>query len=131
MGAHYPRANGHNDGNDEPMPVEESGNMLIMSLAFAKASGDISQLKRYTALLDQWTQFLIEDSLIPANQLSTDDFAGALANQTNLAIKGIIGIRAMGAMAGLAGNSAESANYTVRVRTAGHVRWGLLTREGG
>lgn len=74
-------------------------------------------------LLDQWTQYLVADSLIPGYQISTDDFAGALANQTNLAIKGIIAIRAMGAMAGLAGNSAESANYTVRARTA---RAGLL-----
>lgn len=58
------------------------------------------------------------DSLIPGYQISTDDFAGALANQTNLAIKGIIGIRAMGEMAGLAGNIAESANYTVRARAS-------------
>ena len=50
-------------------------------------------------LLDQWTQFLITESLVPESQLSTDDFAGSLANQTNLAIKGIIGIRAMGEMA--------------------------------
>lgn len=65
-------------------------------------------------LLDQWTQFLIADSLIPANQLSTDDFAGTLANQTNLAIKGIVGIKAMSAIAGLLGDSAKQANYSVR-----------------
>ena len=64
-------------------------------------------------LLDQWTQFLITDSLIPANQLSTDDFAGTLANQTNLAIKGIVGIKAMSVIAGLLGDSAKQANYSV------------------
>jgi len=64
-------------------------------------------------LLDQWTQFLIEDSLIPANQISTDDFAGSLANQTNLAIKGIIGIKAMSQIAQLVGNPVQSANYSV------------------
>ncbi|PPR07202.1 hypothetical protein CVT26_012635 [Gymnopilus dilepis] len=95
LGSSYPNATGHNDGKDEPMPVEESGNMVIMALSYAQKSGDLSQLQRYKALLDQWTQFLISDSLIPANQISTDDFAGALANQTNLAIKGIIGIKAM------------------------------------
>ena len=65
-------------------------------------------------MLDQWAQYLVAKSLIPANQFSTDDFAGSLANQTNLAIKGIIGIRAMGEMASLAGKSSESSNYTVR-----------------
>jgi len=63
-------------------------------------------------LLDQWTQFLISDSLIPANQISTDDFAGALANQTNLAIKGIIGIKAMSQIEQLVGSPAQSANYS-------------------
>lgn len=68
------------------MPLEESGNMLIMSLSYAQRSGDHSQMTRYTALLDQWTQFLINDSLIPENQISTDDFAGALPNQVRLAL---------------------------------------------
>lgn len=67
-----------------------------------------------SALLDQWTQFLIEDSLIPANQISTDDFAGPLANQTNLAIKGIVGIKAMSQIAALLGETAKSSNYSVR-----------------
>lgn len=64
-------------------------------------------------LLDQWTQFLIAESLIPANQISTDDFAGSLANQTNLAIKGIVGIKAMSVIAGMVGDSARSSNYSV------------------
>ncbi|KZT74313.1 DUF1793-domain-containing protein [Daedalea quercina L-15889] len=112
MGSNYPNATGHNDGDDEPMPVEESGNMLIMTLSYVQATNDTSLIADYYKLLDQWTQYLIADSLIPANQISTDDFAGSLANQTNLAIKGIIGIRAMGEMASLAGNSEESSNYT-------------------
>ncbi|KAJ7583013.1 hypothetical protein C8J56DRAFT_1056024 [Mycena floridula] len=117
MGAHYPKATGHVLGLDEAMPVEgsrftESGNMLIMALSFAEKTGDNSQLIRYRDLLDQWTQFLIEDSLIPAHQLSTDDFAGSLANQTNLAIKGIIGIGAMAKISKILGDDAKSANYS-------------------
>jgi hypothetical protein len=50
--------------------------------------------------------------LIPADQISTDDFAGSLANQTNLALKGIIGIEAMAVIANLTGNTADGANYT-------------------
>lgn len=58
----------------------ESGNMLIMALAYAQKSGDNSQLMTYASLLDQWTQFLIADSLIPESQISTDDFAGSLVS---------------------------------------------------
>ncbi|PAV21986.1 hypothetical protein PNOK_0194300 [Pyrrhoderma noxium] len=112
LGAHYPQALGHNDGKDEPMPVEESGNMLIMSLSYTQATKDNSLISKYFDLLDQWTQFLIEDSLIPADQISTDDFAGSLANQTNLAIKGIIGIKAMAVVSGLLGDSARESNYS-------------------
>ncbi|KAI0327103.1 DUF1793-domain-containing protein [Cubamyces sp. BRFM 1775] len=112
MGASYPKAIGHNDGNDEPMPVEESGNMLIMTLSYTQKSNDLSLIRTYFNLLDQWTQFLISDSLIPANQISTDDFAGSLANQTNLAIKGIVGIKAMAEIASLVGDTARSSNYS-------------------
>ena len=112
MGAHYPQAIGHNDGQDEAMQVEESGNMLIMTLSLAQKGGDTSLIQKYISLLDQWTQYLIEDSLIPAEQLSTDDFAGRLANQTNLAIKGIIGIKAMSKIAEIAGDSAKAQNYS-------------------
>ncbi|KAF7790090.1 hypothetical protein EIP86_001040 [Pleurotus ostreatoroseus] len=112
MGASYPRALGHNDGNDEPMPLEESGNMLIMTLSYVQKTNDKSLLTTYFDLLDQWTQFLIAESLIPANQISTDDFAGSLANQTNLAIKGIVGIKAMSQIASLVGQTTKSDNYS-------------------
>ncbi|KAF1984206.1 glutaminase GtaA [Aulographum hederae CBS 113979] len=112
IGAHYPNATGHPDGLDEEMPVEECGNMLIMALAYVQHTGKTDYLKAHYKLLKQWTQFLVSDSLIPASQLSTDDFAGHLENQTNLALKGIIGIGAMGQIANLTGNTEDAANYT-------------------
>ncbi|KAK7060516.1 hypothetical protein VNI00_001281 [Paramarasmius palmivorus] len=122
IGAHYPQAIGHNDGKDEAMPVEESGNMIIMALSYAQKTGDNSHLTTYNALLDQFTQFLITDSLIPANQISTDDFAGPLANQTNLAIKGIVGIRAMAEIARRLGDTNKANNYT-SIATDYVTRW--------
>lgn len=107
----YPNAFGHNDGQDEPMQVEESGNMLLMTLHWAQlvahdpkapkkdAKRVMAFLEKYYDILAQWTGFLIEDSLVPARQLSTDDFAGPLANQTDLAIKGILGVGAMAEIA--------------------------------
>lgn len=79
LGSHYPNATGHTDGNDEQMPLEECGDMLIMSLAYYLASQDLDFLTTNYKLLDQWTQFLVDDALYPANQISTDDFAGSLA----------------------------------------------------
>lgn len=55
--------------------------------------------------------------MIPADQISTDDFAGSLSNQTNLAIKGIIGIKAMAVVSGLLGDSARESNYSVSLQT--------------
>ncbi|KAL4935733.1 hypothetical protein BDV06DRAFT_233994 [Aspergillus oleicola] len=112
IGAHYPNATGHPDGNDEPMPLEECGNMVIMALAYAQKANDTSYLASHYTLLRQWTNYLIDDALYPANQISTDDFAGPLANQTNLALKGIIGIEAMSVIAGLTGNSNDASNLT-------------------
>lgn len=80
---------------------------------YADAYSAVHPTQHQRALLDQWTQFLIEDSLIPAFQLSTDDFAGQLANQTNLAIKGIIGIRCMAEISKLLGDNNKFKNYSV------------------
>ncbi|THH26639.1 hypothetical protein EUX98_g7550 [Antrodiella citrinella] len=111
LGSHYPEATGHNDGKDIAMPVEECGNMLIMVLSYTQRTGDNSLIVTYYDLLDKWAQFLVDNALHPSNQLSSDAFAGVLANQTNLAIKGIIGIRAMSEIANMTGNSTGSQQY--------------------
>ena len=79
IGSHYPNATGHPDGADEPMPLEECGNMIIMALAYAKKANDVRYLEEHFDLLRQWTEYLVADSIYPANQISTDDFAGPLA----------------------------------------------------
>lgn len=112
LGAHFPNATGHPLGDDEEMPVEECGNMLIMTLAYAQRTGDNAYLSNHYPKMKQWVEYLIEDSLIPEDQLSTDDFAGHLVNQTNLALKGIIGIGAMAQIASLTGNDGDASNYT-------------------
>ncbi|KAG8808169.1 hypothetical protein FRC17_004075 [Serendipita sp. 399] len=131
LGAHYPVAIGHNDGRDEHMPLEECGNMLIMTLSHYQKTGDTSIISKYYNLLDQWTQYLVEEALIPANQISTDDFAGPLINQTNLAIKGIIGIRAMADIACIMGNHAQSENYTSISHNYANQFIGLSAADGG
>ena len=79
IGSSYPNATGHNAGNDEEMPLEECGDMLIMTLAYAQKAGDVDYLTTHYDLLKQWTGYLVDEALYPANQISTDDFAGSLA----------------------------------------------------
>jgi hypothetical protein len=108
----FPNATGHPDGKGEAQPLEECGDMLIMTLAYAQRADDVDYLKSHYKILKQWTSFLVEEALIPASQISTDDFAGPLENQTNLAIKGIIAIGAMAEIANLSGNIADAKNYS-------------------
>ena len=68
-------------------------------------------LSRSYRLWEQWTGYLVRESLIPHNQLCTDDFAGWLANQTNLALKGIIGIKAMSEIARIVGREDDAKHY--------------------
>ena len=112
LGSSYPNATGHPSGNDEQQPLEECGNMLIMTLAYAQRAKDSAYLSAHYKILKQWTGYLVADALIPANQISTDDFAGSLVNQTNLALKGIIGIEAMAVIANLTGNTQDAENFT-------------------
>jgi hypothetical protein len=93
------------------MPWLVGGNMIIMTLAYAQRTNDIAYLTMHYKILNQWAQYLIEEALYPAYQMSTDDFAGWLSNQTNLALKGIIGIEAMASIANLTGNAADGARF--------------------
>lgn len=74
------------------MPVEECGNMLILSWAYYTASKDNKFLSYNYELLKTWAKYLINKGVILDNQLCTDDFAGHSKKNVNLAIKGIMGI---------------------------------------
>lgn len=79
--------------------------------AYHQLTKDTAWLSQHYKILSQWSTFLVSDGLIPAKQLSTDDFAGTLANQTDLAIKAIIGIGAMAEIAKVTGHVEHGAVF--------------------
>lgn len=79
---------------DLQMPVEECANVIIMLCACFKKDGDIRFFVENKDLCEKWVAYLVRCGLKPENQLCTDDFAGHLANNINLAIKATVGIAA-------------------------------------
>lgn len=87
--------------------VEQTANMLIMMYAYALASGDGNPIQTYSNLLNNWADYLINTTLYTANQESGDLLN--INNQTNLALKGIIALKAMGSMS-TSGNYSTTAD---------------------
>lgn len=111
LGTHYPHAIGHDDQKAEPMPVEESGNLLILAYAYTIASGNTEWAEQYMSLLQGYADYLVGVGLDIPNQLSTNDAAGPLPNETNLAIKSAVGLNAFGKLSGLSNYSSVGEQY--------------------
>ena len=123
----YPLANGQTYGGD--MPVEESGNMLILTAAIAAAEGNAGYADRHWETLTTWADYLVEHGLDPANQLCTDDFAGHFAHNANLSIKAIMGIASYGKLAGMLGKQDLEEKYMAIARDMA-AKWKVMADDG-
>jgi hypothetical protein len=130
----YPLADGQVYGGGErtetnQMPVEESGNLLILVAAMERELGNWDFAQQYWPQFQKWAEYLRTQGLDPARQLSTDDFAGHLAHNANLSIKAIEGLAAFAQMARGVGKTDVADDYE---RTAHDMaaKWQTMAIDG-
>ena len=130
----YPLANGQDYGGGEKteenqMPVEESGNLLILVDALARTEGHADLAQRFWPQLTQWATYLKQHGLDPENQLTTDDFAGHVAHNSNLSIKAIDALAAYADLAALLHHDNEAKSYKATAQDMAH-KWITMASEG-
>jgi Glutaminase A six helical-hairpin domain/Domain of unknown function (DUF5127)/Domain of unknown function (DUF4964) len=112
----YPKANGQVYGGGEKsavdqMPVEESGNMIILTYAVCRNDQSADYAIKNWSSLEKWANYLKQEGLDPANQLCTDDFTGHLAHNANLSVKAIVALGCFSKICEMAGKEDLAKEY--------------------
>ncbi|MCO6042497.1 DUF4965 domain-containing protein [Aeoliella sp. ICT_H6.2] len=112
----YPKANGQVYGGGETseenqMPVEECGNLLLLMGAIGKIDGNADFANEYWPTLVAWAEYLKKTGYDPESQLCTDDFAGHLAHNVNLSAKAICALGAFAQLCELRGDVKMAEEY--------------------
>ena len=122
----FPGSNGEFGGN---MPIEESANMVILAAAISISDGNTDWADRYWKTLTTWTEYLAENGTDPENQLCTDDFAGHLAHNANLAVKAIMGVAGYAQLCFMRGDVDGYNSYMAKAKQMA-TDWARLAKDG-
>lgn len=130
----YPHANGQvygggETGEQDQMPVEECGNMLLMVCALARAEASPWYALDHWPILRSWADYLVRNGMDPALQLCTDDFAGHLARNANLSMKAIVALGAFARVARMAQHEDDAAHYGAAASRMA-AQWMEMARAG-
>ena len=130
----YPLANGQLYGGGErseedQMPVEETGNMILLFAAISHAEHNTQFAERYWPTLTKWAEYLLTKGFDPEKQLCTDDFAGHLAHNTNLSIKAIEALAAYAQMADATGDKKAAEKYNKAAKSMA-AQWVQMAADG-
>jgi hypothetical protein len=130
----YPLANGQTYGGGETseegqQPVEETGDMLIMTAAVARMEGRPDLAAQYWPVLQRWAEYLRAKGFDPEKQLCTDDFAGPLAHNANLALKSIEALGAYALLCDMRGEPGDAASYRKTAEEFAR-KWMTMARDG-
>ncbi|CAL5867994.1 uncharacterized protein PFLUO_LOCUS2217 [Penicillium psychrofluorescens] len=105
LGKHYPNATGETVATEEALIVDQTSVLLWMAYAYQRASKNTEWVKPYISALTKFADYLVNNGLYPAKQMSSTDSITPTANQTILAMYAAIGLTSFGALT-------EQSNYT-------------------
>jgi hypothetical protein len=130
----YPHATGQVYGGaekteEDQMPVEETGNMIIMTAAVARMEGNASFAWSHWKVLEKWSNYLLSKGFDPENQLCTDDFAGHLAHNINLSAKAIIALGSYALLCDMNGDSDKATKFRKQAEEMA-AKWIARASEG-
>eukprot|EP01064_Diplonema_japonicum_P030838 TRINITY_DN5335_c0_g1_i1.p1 TRINITY_DN5335_c0_g1~~TRINITY_DN5335_c0_g1_i1.p1 ORF type:complete len:706 (+),score=154.99 TRINITY_DN5335_c0_g1_i1:38-2119(+) len=112
---HWPMCN-LPEYRQEQMPVEETGNLLILANYIAQEQKDLTWLGPWWGIIDKWGKYLPTALPDPKDQLCTDDFEGPSPHNVNLAAKGIIAMGAYSQLLTMRGNTTEAGQVMEKAR---------------
>ncbi|KAL0952529.1 hypothetical protein HGRIS_006790 [Hohenbuehelia grisea] len=118
----------HNlDNASFAMPDLDTGSMMIMVLAHAMFSGDGALLIQHYRLLKKWTEYLLDHASDLSGQHTSDS---DIEDSVNLAIKAIIGVKAMSKICE-ACNKSQDADFFSSQADALLAQWRAQAFQGG
>ncbi|CAE6416192.1 unnamed protein product [Rhizoctonia solani] len=128
MGLRYARVTTHE--RQSRNPVDATANMIIMTYAFMRYTGDAKLAAKHYYTLKGWADYLVSNALVHSEQLTGDWFMTTPAsNQTNLALKGLIALKSMVEIQKAVGMTNESSKYE-NAANSGLQQWIELSGSG-